>query len=157
VLAGTVEFLIGLSGADASGLKISAASSWLRGRYSIQYDQQFWLYAAADPRTSQLLHLRLFSTTTTALTEIFLRELRQKHDIESAVFLVDGAQHLQTTLARVGLRFQIERNRNRNVIERTFRDLKRRTSSFSNYFSHVQPETAENWLQAFATWFNVPN
>jgi transposase-like protein len=39
--------------------------------------QQFWLYAAADPATNQLLHVRLFSTMTTALTEMFLRELRQ--------------------------------------------------------------------------------
>jgi putative transposase len=39
-------------------------------------DQQYWLYAAADPETNELLHLRLFYTTTTALTEIFLRELR---------------------------------------------------------------------------------
>jgi len=38
-------------------------------------DQQFWLYAAADPQTNDLLHVRLFSTTTTSLTEIFLREL----------------------------------------------------------------------------------
>jgi len=120
-------------------------------------DQQFWLYAAADPETNELLHLRPFSTTTTALTEIFLRELRHKHDVESAVFLVDGAQHLQTALARAGLRFQTERNGNRNAIERIFREIKRRTSSFSNCFSHVQPETAENWLQAFATWLNAPN
>ena len=39
-------------------------------------DQQYWLYAAADPETNELLHLRLFSTTTTALTEnIFVRTL----------------------------------------------------------------------------------
>jgi putative transposase len=120
-------------------------------------NEQFWLYAAADPDTNDLLHLRLFSTTTTALTETFLRELRQKHDVESAVFLVDGAQHLQTALARAGLRFQTERNGNRNAIERIFRELKRRTSSFSNCFSHVEPQTAENWLQAFAAWFNTPN
>ncbi|SFH58558.1 putative transposase [Halorubrum aquaticum] len=120
-------------------------------------DQQFWLYAAADPETNDLLHLRLFSTTTTALTEMFLRELREKHEIESAVFLVDGAQHLQTALARAGLRFQTERHGNRNAIERIFRELKRRTSSFSNCFSHVEPQTAEKWLQAFAAWLNAPN
>jgi len=120
-------------------------------------NEQFWLYAAADPDTNDLLHLRLFATTTTALTEIFLRELRQKHDVESAVFLVDGAQHLQTALARAGLRFQTERTGNRNAIERIFREFKRRTSSFSNCFSHVEPETAENWLQAFAAWLNAPN
>ena len=120
-------------------------------------DQQFWLYAAADPQSNELLHVRLFATTTTALTEIFLRELRQKHDIESAVFLVDGAKHLQTALSRAGLRFQICRHGNRNAVERIFRELKRRTSSFSNCFSHVEPETAENWLQSFAQWLNATN
>lgn len=120
-------------------------------------DQQFWLYAAGDPATNELPHVRLFSTTTTALTEIFLRELQQKHDVDTAVFLVDGAQHLQTALQRSGLRFQISRHGNRNAVERIFRELKRRTSSFSNCFSHVEPETAENWLQAFASWHNAPN
>ena len=120
-------------------------------------DQQYWLYAAADPQTNELLHVRLFSTTTTALTEIFLRELRQKHDVETAEFLVDGAQHLQTALHRAGLRFQICRHGNRNAVERIFRELKRRTSSFSTCFSHVEPETAESWLQAFARWHNAPN
>jgi putative transposase len=120
-------------------------------------DQQYWLYAAADPQSNDLLHVRLFSTTTTAFTQIFLRELRQKHDVETAVFLVDGARHLQTALQRAGLRFQISRHGNRNVVERIFRELKRRTSSFSNCFSHVEPGTAENWLQSFARWHNAPN
>jgi putative transposase len=120
-------------------------------------DQQFWLYAAANPETNEILHLRLFSTTTTALTEIFLKELRQKHDVETAVFLVDGAKHLQAALQRAGLRFQTERHGNRNAIERIFREVKRRTSSFSNCFSHVEPSTAEKWLQSFARWHNAPN
>ena len=119
-------------------------------------DQQFWLYAA-DPQTNDLLHVRLFATTTTSLTEIFLRELREKHDVETAVFLVDGAQHLQTALQRAGLRFQMRRHGNRNAVERIFRELKRRTSSFSNCFSHVNPETAESWLQTFARWHNATN
>ncbi|WP_058994972.1 IS6 family transposase [Haloarcula sp. CBA1127] len=120
-------------------------------------NQQFWLYAAADPQSNELLHVRLFATTTTTLTEIFLRELRQKHDVETAVFLVDGAQHLQTALQRTGLRFQMCRHGNRNAVERIFRELKRRTSSFSNSFSHVDPETAENWLQSFDCWHNATN
>jgi transposase-like protein len=91
------------------------------------------------------------------LTEIFLRELRQKHDVEPAVFFADGAQHLQTALARASLRFQTEQNGNLNSIERLFRELKCRTSSFSNCFSHVEPQTTENWLQAFAAWLNAPN
>ncbi|NLV12289.1 IS6 family transposase, partial [Haloarcula argentinensis] len=27
----------------------------------------------------------------------------------------------------------------------------------SNCFSHVDPETAENWLQSFACWHNATN
>jgi len=120
-------------------------------------DQQYWLYAAADPETNELLHLRLFSPTTTALTEIFFRELRQKHDVETAVFLVDGANHLHAALHRAGLRFQTERHGNRNAVERIFREVKRRTASFSNCFTHVEPDTAEKWLQSFARWHNAPN
>ena len=120
-------------------------------------DQKYWLYAAANPETNELLHIRLYSTTTTALTEMFLQELREKHDVEKAVFLVDGAQHLHTALQRAGLRFQVERSGNRNSVERIFREIKRRTSSFSNCFSHVEPETAENWLQSLATWWNSLN
>jgi putative transposase len=119
--------------------------------------EQYWLYAAVDPDTNRFLHIRLFPTYTTALTEIFLRELREKHDVSDAVFLVDGARHLQTALRRSGLRFRYERHGNRNSVERIFREVKRRTSSFSNAFSHVDPDTAETWLQSFAVWHNSIN
>ena len=119
--------------------------------------QQFWLYAAVDPDTNKFLHVRLFTTTTTALTQQFLRELRQKHDVSDAVFLVDYAKHLAAALRRAGLRFQTIRHGNRNAVERVFREVKRRTSSFSNSFSHVQPTTAETWLRAFAVWWNSLN
>jgi len=120
-------------------------------------DQQYWLYAAVDPETKTFLHIRLFSTYTTGLTEIFLRELREKHNVDDAVFLVDDADWLQTALQRHGLDFRYERHGNRNSVERVFREVKRRTSSFSNCFSHVEPNTAENWLQTFAVWHNATN
>jgi len=119
--------------------------------------QQYWLYAAVDPATNKFLHIRLFTTTTTALTQKFLRELRGKHDISEAVFLVDHAHHLAAALNRAGLRFQTERHGNRNAVERVFRELKRRTSSFSTSFSHVDPTTAETWIQSFAVWWNSLN
>ena len=120
-------------------------------------DEQYWLYAAVDPVTNRFLHIRLFPTYTTVLTETFLRELREKHDVSDAVFLVDGARHLQTALHRAGLRFRYERHGNRNSIERVLREVKRRTSSFSNTFSHADPDTAETWLQSFAVWHNSIN
>ncbi len=70
--------------------------------------QQFWLYAAIDPQTNGFLHARLFTTTTTALTQRFLRELCEKHDVEDAVFFVDHAQHLATAIQRTRLRFRPE-------------------------------------------------
>ena len=82
--------------------------------------QQYWLYAAVDPDTNRFLHVRLFSTTTTALTQRFLRELREKHDVSDAVFLVDYATHLEAALQRAGLRFQTVRRGNRNAVERLF-------------------------------------
>ncbi|MFB1066854.1 IS6 family transposase [Natrinema sp. H-ect4] len=124
----------------------------------IQLDEhRYWLYTAVDPETNKVLHIRLYSTTTTALTERFLQEITEKHDLDDAVFLVDGAKHLQTALRRSGLRFRYEKHGNRNAAERVFREIKRRTSSFSNCFSHAQPSTAESWLQAFAVWHNATN
>ena len=112
--------------------------------------QQFWLHAAVDSDTNEFPHIRLYTTTTTALTQQFLQELREKHDVSDAVFPVDYAQHLAAALRRAELRFQTIRHGNRNAVERVFREVKRWTYSFSNSFSHVQPTTAEMWLQAFA-------
>jgi transposase-like protein len=117
-------------------------------------DERYWLYAAVDPDTNRLLHVGLFSTRTTANTSMFLSELREKHRIDDATFLVDGAPWLQTACRWHGLRFQHVTHGNRNAVERVFRELKRRTNQFSNTFGHVEPSTAENWLQAFAFAWN---
>jgi transposase-like protein len=91
----------------------------------IQLDEhQYWLYTAVDPKTNKILHMRLYSTTTTALTERFLQELTEKHDLDDAVFLVDGAKHLRTALRRSGHRFRYEKHGNRNAAERVFREIK---------------------------------
>ncbi|PSP86774.1 IS6 family transposase, partial [Halobacteriales archaeon QS_4_69_34] len=52
------------------------------------------------------------------------------------------------------LRFRVCRRGNRNSIERVFREVKRRTSSFSDTFNNATTTTAESWLQAFALWYN---
>ena len=116
--------------------------------------ERYWLYAAVDPRTNEFLHVRPFPATNSGLTLVFLRELRGKRDIDDATFLVDDATHLKDTLSRFGLRFHIRRHGNRNSVERVFREMKRRTSSSSNMFSNIKPETAESWLEAFAVWWN---
>jgi putative transposase len=117
-------------------------------------DERRWLYTAVDPGTNQFLHVRLFSTRTTQLTVLFLRELREKQHVDDATFLVDAAPHLTAALDRPGLRFRIRRHGNRNSVERVSREVKRRTSSFSSTFSNARAKTAESWLQALARWWN---
>jgi transposase-like protein len=117
-------------------------------------DQRYWLFAAVDPDTNHLLHVRLFPTRNQALTEMFLAELREKHLVDDAIFLVDGAPWLQAACHRHSLRFQHVTHGNRNAVERVFKELKRRTEAFANHFRHADPNTAETWLQAFAVCFN---
>jgi transposase-like protein len=117
-------------------------------------DEQYWLYAAVDPETNELLHTKLEPTRTNVLAHAFFAELREKHDIENAVFLVDGATPLKDACQRHGLDFRYEKHGNRNSIERVFREIKRRTTSFSNCFSNAEAKTADEWLRSFSFAWN---
>lgn len=117
-------------------------------------DQRYWLYAAVDPETNEFLHVRLFPTRTTVLTKQFVEELREKHHVENAVFLVDGASWLKAALFELELRFQHVTHGNRNPVERLFKELKRRTEQFANHFRHATADSAETWLQTFAFAWN---
>jgi transposase-like protein len=98
-------------------------------------DQRFWLYAAVNSDTNKFLHVRLFPARRMALTEQFLAELRAKHTLDDAVFLVDGAPWLHAALDRHGLRFEHETHGDRNPVERVFKELKRRTNQFEIIFA----------------------
>lgn len=65
-------------------------------------DERYWLFAAVDPATNEFLHVRLFPTRNTGLTEIFLDELREKQGVLDAVFLVDSTDWLKATLHHRG-------------------------------------------------------
>jgi putative transposase len=106
-------------------------------------DEQYWLYAAVDPETNELLHTKLEPTRTNVLDHAFFTELREKHDVDDATFLVDGATPLKDACTRHGLDFRYEKHGNRNSVERIFREVKRRTNAFSNCFSHARAETAD--------------
>jgi len=58
-------------------------------------DVQYWLYAAVDPETNELLQTTLETTRNTIIAQKFLAEIRKKHDVSAAVFLVDGSPSLQ--------------------------------------------------------------
>ena len=117
-------------------------------------DEQYWLYAAVDPETNELLHTQLEPTMNSVLAQQFLAELREKHDVDDAVFLIDGSHSLKDACSRHGLDLRVERHGDRNSVERVFREVKRRTSSFSNCFSNAGAETADEWLRRFAFAWN---
>ena len=115
---------------------------------------RFWLIAAVDPDTNVILHVGLYASRNTAITKLFLRELQDKHAIDDAEFLVDGAPWLHAGLFELGMHFRHETHGNRNPVERVFQEIKRRTTQFHNTFSHASPESAEEWLQAISRAWN---
>ena len=135
------------SGQSPDQIAVDETVIWIDG-------DKYWLYAAVDPESNEFLHTKLEPTRTNALAEIFFGELREKHDVEDAMFLVDDATPLQEACNRHGLDFRYEQHGNRNSAERIFREVKRRTSCFSNCFSHVDPATADDWLRSFAFAWN---
>jgi len=117
-------------------------------------DEQYWLYATVDPQTNKLLHTKLKTTKTKVLAHSFLTELREKHDVDDAVSLVDGSHSLQDVCHRHGFDFRYERHGNRNAVERVFREIKRRTICFSTCFSNAEAGTADDWLRSFSFAWN---
>jgi transposase-like protein len=117
-------------------------------------DEQYWLYAAVDPETNELLCTRLEPTTNSVLAQTFFAELCEKHDVDDAVILIDGSHSLKDACRRRGLDFRYEKHGNRNSVERVFREIKRRTTSFSNCFSNAKAETADDWLRSFSFAWN---
>ena len=117
-------------------------------------NEQYWLYAAVDPETNRLLYTKLEPTTNKELAHAFFAELREKHDVDDAVFLIDGSHSLKDVCRRHGLDFRYEKHGNRNSVERVFREVKRRTICFSNCFSNARAETADDWLRSFSFAWN---
>jgi transposase-like protein len=117
-------------------------------------NEQYWLYAAVDPDSNDLLYTKLEPTRNNMFADQFFAELRDKHDVDNATFLVDGAAPLQRACDKHGLDFRYERHGNRNSVERVFREVKRRTTSFSNCFSNAEAQTANEWLRSLSFAWN---
>jgi transposase-like protein len=117
-------------------------------------NEQLWLYVAVDSATNHLIDVKLSSTRNQATTEISLTEIREKHLVDDAVFLVNSALQLQATLHSHGLGYRHQKHTNHNNPERILFEIKRRTSKFPNCFSHAKTDTVENWFQVFAFAWN---
>jgi len=117
-------------------------------------DEQYWLYAAVDPETNDLHHTQIEPTTNNALVDRFFADLRDKHGVNDTTVLIDGSTSLQRACPKHDLDFRYERYGNRNSAECVFGETKRRTVCFSNCFSNVEAETADEWLRLFALEWN---
>jgi len=113
-------------------------------------EERYWLYAAVVPDTNRILHIKLYSARNHGVTKQFLRELQEKHEVEEAAFLVDGAPWLHSALHERGLRCRHEPVGERNPVERVFQEITRRTEQFSNTCSRADLESADSWLHALA-------
>ena len=85
-------------------------------------DEQYWLYAAVDPETNELLHTALEPARTNVIAFGFFADLREK-DVDGAVSLVDSATPLNDACRRHGLDFRYERYGNRNSVEYIFHEV----------------------------------
>ncbi len=83
-------------------------------------DEQYWLYAAIDSETNELLHATLEPITNSVIAQSFVAEIREKHNVSGAVFLIDGSHSLKDACSRHSLDFRYERHGNRNSAERVF-------------------------------------
>jgi transposase-like protein len=115
---------------------------------------RWWLYTAVDPATNELLHTKFEPVRNDGLAARFFGELREKHNVDDATFLVDDNASLQNACQFHRLDFRYESEGNRNAVERVFREIKRRTVAFSNSFSHAHATTVDEWFQAFAFAWN---
>jgi transposase-like protein len=113
-------------------------------------DEQYWLYAAVDPDTNELLYTTFELTTNTVLAQTLLTELSEKHEVYDAFFLIGGLHSLHAACNRAGYNFKYEQHGNRNAIERVFREIKHRTIPFSNCFSNATADTANDWMRLFS-------
>ena len=71
-------------------------------------DEQYWLYAAVDAETNELLHTTLEPTRNTMIAQTFLAEIGEKHDVSDAVFLIDGAHSLHAACPRLDYDFRYD-------------------------------------------------
>jgi len=110
----------------------------------------FGLVNAVDPDTNEVLQTRPEPTTNSVLARTFGVERREKHDAEDTAVLVDDSHSLKDACRRHGLDCRYKEYGNRNSVERVFREITRRTTSFSNCFKNAEADTADGWLRSVA-------
>ncbi len=98
-----------------------------------------------------LLGVRVSRWRGTRPASAFLSELKERHDLSEAEFLVDGMGYL-TALARTDLGGHLDYV-TRNLIEKWFQTLKMRVERFHSTWMGGRASAAR-WLAAFPFYYN---
>jgi putative transposase len=114
-------------------------------------EREVWLYAAIDIDSKVVHHAQFSEHCGTDPVTSFLRELKEKHRISNAEFLVDGMGYL-TALAKTDLSGHLNYT-DRNIVEKLFRTFTIRIGRFHETWNGSQP-SAERWLTAYAYYYN---
>ena len=114
-------------------------------------EQTAWLYAAIDVDSKVVLHARLSRHRGRDPAETFLDELKEKHRVSDAEFLVDGMGYL-TALARTSLTGHLDYSE-RNIVEKLFQTYTMRVERFHETWNGSQT-SAERWLTAYTAYYN---
>ena len=117
----------------------------------LENEQNAWLYAAIDVDTKVVLHARLSWHRGRDPAEEFLRELKEKHRVSHAEFLVDGMGYL-TALARTDLSGEF-RYTDSNIVEKLSQTYTMRIERFHETWNGSQT-SAERWLTAYTAYYN---
>lgn len=113
--------------------------------------EDVWLYAAIDTESKVVLHARLSPRRGTKPATQFLQELKEKHRVADAEFLVDGMGYL-TALARTDLSGDLNYSE-RNIVEKLFQTFTMRIGRFHETWNGSQA-SAERWLTAYTAYYN---
>ena len=114
-------------------------------------ERTVWLYAAIDVDSKVVLHVRLSEHRGRDPAETFLEELKEKHRVSDAEFLVDGMGYL-TALARIDLTGHLDYSE-RNIVEKLFQTYTMRIERFHETWNGSQA-SAERWLTAYTAYYN---
>jgi putative transposase len=117
----------------------------------LKHERKAWLYAAIDVDSKVVLHARLSKQRGRDPAEQFLDELKEKHRVSDAEFLVDGMGYL-TALARTDLNGRLDYT-DRNIVEKLFQTYTMRIERFHETWNGSQA-SAERWLTAYTTYYN---
>ena len=98
---------------------------------------------------------KLLSDNKSYYNAVVLDDLHQQCWLRDITILVDGADYLIEVLAEDGYDYEHVPHGNRSAVERIFRKVECRTSSFANSFSNVALSTAESWPEAFAVYYDA--